>query len=114
MFDVRLRRGREIPMPGLQLGTLKRGVEPDLDNLVLRTEYALAHGDEPGMRGQFGKTADRLRMHFYIPATGPRPTVPPGRWMASQNAVIMSSGIPSMNSRENTRLRARIQSCCSA
>src|SRR3954449_10459294 len=55
-------------MPGLHFCTLKRRVEPDLHDLVLWTEYALTHGHDPGMSCQLNKTADRLRMHFYIPA----------------------------------------------
>jgi hypothetical protein len=70
VFNVRVRRGREIPMLGLHLDALKRHVKPGLDDVALRTEYAIAHGDEPGCVASSAKPLIALWMHFYIPARG--------------------------------------------
>ena len=98
--------------PGAHLGTLKWCVEPDLDDLVPRTEHALAHGDEARVRNRLGRATDRLRVQFYIPPPGPRLTARPGCWISSQKAVIISSRICSTNSCANAPLRATIPSRC--
>src|SRR5687767_14543847 len=55
-------------MPGLILRALERYVEPDLDDLIARSEDSFAHAMNPRMRHQVHKAAERLRMRFDVPA----------------------------------------------
>ena len=97
-------------MPGLDLCPLERSIKPNFHDLVLGAQYPFRHRLDPGMAHQVRKSLDRLRMHFHIPAPGPRPTAPPGRCIASQKAVIMSSLSCSTHSRENADFFATIPS----
>ena len=97
-------------MPRLDLCPLKWRIKPNFHDLVLGAQYPFSHRLDPGMTHQVCKSLDGLRMHFHIPAPGPRPTAPPGRCIASQKAVIMSSLSCSTQSRENADLFATIPS----
>src|SRR5687767_7182797 len=61
----------KIPMPGLFQRTGVRHIKPDFNNLVVRPEHRLAHGDDPRMSRQLDKTADVFRVNFDVVAVLP-------------------------------------------
>jgi hypothetical protein len=87
-------------MPGLALCALEGRVEADLDDLVIGAAHRLAHADDPRMGDEVDEAAEGLRVDLDIPASRSPSTAPPGRWIASQKALIMSSRMASAQSRE--------------
>ena len=54
--------GREVAVPGLQLGPWPRHVEAELDDAVVGAQHRLAHRHHPGVRAELGEAAQPLRV----------------------------------------------------
>src|SRR5215203_4564434 len=66
--DERSFGGREVAMPRLVHRTWPGNVEADLHDLVIGTQYSLAHSGNPGMSDQVEEATDVLRMNLDIVA----------------------------------------------
>ena len=84
-------------MPRLVRGAGEGNVEADLDDLVLRPEHRLAHGDEPGVGGDVDEAADPLGLDLDVIALRPARQRAAGTAFASSNRadVLAQCGRPS-------------------
>jgi len=67
---IRLGRRREVAVPGLVHRTSEGDVEPDLNDLVVRTQDGLGHGGDPRVADQVDEAAELLRVDLYVVAAG--------------------------------------------
>src|SRR4051794_39346410 len=70
IFITFLRRGK-VTMPGLNLGPLKRNIESNFYDLIVRPENSFSHSMHPWMSHQIDKSAQRLRVQLHIPSARP-------------------------------------------
>jgi hypothetical protein len=68
---VRIRRGREVAVPGLVDRPREGDVETDLDDLVVRPEHRLRHRRDPGMGDQIDEAAQLLGVDLDVVALRP-------------------------------------------
>jgi hypothetical protein len=105
-----LGRGGEVAMPWLVHRPLEGSVEANFDDFVIEAEHGPAHCRDPVVRAEVGKAAEGLRMDLHVPAPRATANSAPGRWIASQKPVNMSSRIRSPQSRENAPFSPTIPS----
>ena len=106
----RLGRG-EVAVPGLVGGAGERDVEADLDDPVVGPEHRLAHGDEPGVRGDVDEAADPLRLDLDVEALRARAAGPrPATALASSNRAMTSPYMRSAHSGEKAPFRPMMPS----
>ncbi len=81
---VRVGRRGKVAMPRLELRSLERDVEPELDDLVVGAEDHLGHRRDERMRDEVHEAADRLRVDLHVPAS----------WTASDRAAGTLNRLP--------------------